>query len=437
MNCDHDALAEYVAHKLDAGRVADLAVHVAGCGDCSVALAQLRRSAAVLGDASLIASAEATAWLQRFSQTLISEDAAAESLVPELLRHSPDRWRAVIAADERLRRAAVVRKLIELTKGAYRTLPSRALELATLAVDISELLPDSEEAWRVRARAYRKQSSAFMNLGRFPEAMQVLDVAESCIGHWPDANLQAARLKYARANVFAQIGRHLEAKSLLSSAAATFRRFGATTLLGEAKFLKAYIAQAEGSYEVAARVFLNVVDVMHKLGNVELEAMARLNCAGSLLKMGKKSEALEMLARASVMINRGGMEAEKVSVRWLIASTQCEAGDLEVGLPALRQVEADYNVIGKASDSIHVGLEIAEWLLTCDDDQTEEIVSRLCSLVPRASAARMSAECAIALTHLRRLAEAGDLTVDSVRHVRQFLEDVNHYPNMTFRPLRG
>lgn len=434
--CNPDVVAEYVAKRLSDAAARDVAGHLLACSDCAVLCAHLRRTASILTSAPHQPSEDTLRWISEYIVRIRDEDDAAERVVPLLLNCSPSQWESVVAAEPELVSPGVVRKLLALTKQSYRNLPKRASEIAQLAVQIAELLPDSETAWRLRTDAYRQQSSALSGVGQFTEALQVLDVAETCIGFWVDAPLQAAWLNYARATILTHIGKRHDATRMIVPAIAVFEKFGASKLRADAKFLQAWIQLDDGHYAMAATAFLELIKVMRDEGDEAMAAMAMSNAGFALAKDGRRAEAAKLMSAAAVIFRRRDMVTNLLRLEWHLGSLQIEDGQEEEGLTLLRRVERDFEDLEMAAEAIGVSLEIVEAIVE-DETNLHEVRDRCSLLVSRAHAAGMPNEAAIALAYLKRAARMGSIKPDLVRHVRQFLEDVTMYPQMTFTPPNG
>ncbi len=431
--CNDDLIAALVAGTLDPRRVRALTEHFADCSRCRRTHDYLLAASDVLIDPSLFVPSGFDA-LRDYVDRARSEDELALALLEELLSQGADSWRAFAAADARFRRVAVVRRLIDLTQTAYRSHPARAMELAKLAVDIGEMIPqDGAEATRTLCVAWRKYANAAAALGDNLEALRALDLADSTIGFWPDRDREAATNDLARAVVCRNVGRYEQAATLLANAKLVFARYRDRKLYADAAYAEASLMYSTQNYSKARAIFEPLIDEMRALGDREMEALLHHAIGHCHAHEGDANGAIARWANAKMLFQRCRMHTEKVRITQAIGRLRIRQGDTEAGLADLREAEEQFEEFAMRGDAIDVGLEIVETLHDIGDTDAE-IVERCQQLVPRAEAAGMARQSAVALAYLRRAARDGQLTTDLIRHVRHFITDVKLYPNLQFDP---
>lgn len=436
MICGSDAWADFVVGRVTPSRQRELQDHVEHCEACSIEVAELRQLASTLGLSAIAERKSGVAWLRDYEHELTDEKAVAAIIVPHLLAQPPNRWRAVVAADDRIRTPRVVMAVLEAAQRMFYGSPVRAHELASLAVDVAELADDCEAAWRARATAYRKLATALEGLGRYTDALQVLDVAETCVSPiWPDANYEFALVEYGRAYVLRAMGRVIEARRKIGPAAETFLEYGQRKQWADARHLEGVILFSEGKPQAAMEVFTSMLDEMRAAGDDVLEAGCHHNIGHCHRAAGRFEEAINAWARAAELFERARAHGETVRLRWGIGKLLVETGEFDRGLAALRDAEAGFNELAMAGESILIGLDIVE-LLSGEPNHAEEVITRCRSLARRARGAGMPRQSEIALAYLRKAAmdSRGRVEADVVRHVRQFLEDIEVYPSLRFAP---
>lgn len=433
--CNDDRIADLVAGTLNPREIAEVTEHFAECFRCRRTHDHLLAASDVLIDPSLFVPRGFDA-LRDYVDHARSEDDLALALLEELLSESADSWRAFVAADSRFRRVAVVRRILELTQVAYRSHPARALELARLAVDIVEMIPqDSPDVTRTCCVAWRKYANAASGLGDYMEAQRALDLADANIGFWPDRDREAATNNLARAIVCRYLGRYEQAALLLADAKAVFARYHDRKLYADAVYTEALLMYSSRDYGKARAIFAPLVEEMRALGDREMEAGLHYIIGHCHAHDGEADSAIRRWAMAKVLFERCGMHSDKARITQAIGRLRIRQGDIEGGLADLREAEEAFEEFAMRGDAIDVGLEIVE-ALHDDGDATDEIIERCQQLVPRAEAAGMARQSAVALAHLRRAARDGLLTADLIRHVRHFLSDVKFYPHLEFDPPR-
>jgi tetratricopeptide (TPR) repeat protein len=434
--CDDDEIAALVAGTLPPDEVSRLSQHFTECARCRAIHDQLVDDDDALSDPSLFIPRGGVEALLEYIEKAQSEDDLALALLDELLSEPAESWRAFVAADPRFRRVAIVRRIIDLTQSAYRSHPARAMELARLAVDIAEMIPsDGMEATRTLCIAWRKYANAAAKLGDYLEAKRALDLADSNIGYWPDADREAATNNLARAIVYRYLARYEEAADLLATAKRVFRKYGDQKLYADSVYTEALLHYSINDYPKARSIFTPLVEQMRLAGDREMEAGLHFMIGHCHAHEGDEASAINCWARAKVLFDRCRMHSDKARMTQAIGRMRIRRGEIECGLADLREAEAAFEEFAMRGDAIDVGLEIVEALHDHGGSENAgEIVERCRQLISRAEAAGLARQSAVAIAYLHKAAKDGELTADFVRHVRHFLADVKLYPNLEFDP---
>jgi tetratricopeptide (TPR) repeat protein len=374
--------------------------------------------------------------IRRAANDVDAAFAEAIELVDDLLAQPPDSWRAVVAKNRSYHAAPVVTCLVERARAFYHELPWRTFELAMLAVEVGSALPDSEESWRVRASAGRALCLGHVGIGELQQALGALAVADSCVGDWPDSDLELARIAYARGSVLRRMSRTLEAREALATAARVFRKYGETKLVAEVRYNEASIEFSAANYGAALSIFTSIVDEMHNLGDVENEAGALFNMGQCLYRTGAHAEAIVTWREAGELFRRANMPADLVRMNWNVGRIQVAAGAVIEGIAEMMAAEVEFGDLRMTGEVVSVGLEIVEAMITAEVD-LDDAMRRAVRLVETAQLAGMDQESQMALAYLRQAAIAREVTPEFVRDVRLFITDRKAYPGRKFAPPRG
>jgi tetratricopeptide (TPR) repeat protein len=249
MKCNWDLIARYALRELSQTEEKRAEDHLLACPSCALRVVKLgdRKRKRQLPNGPTTPD-ETIRIIRVLADRMEREQVGVDELVDELLRSAPARWHYIVSLDQRFQTAAVGGAILNRAEQAFYSQPSRARELAELAIDITRALKDTEERDRLEALAYRKLSSAYVGLGEHAEALGALYNAESAIGPWPDADLQNAILGYARANVLQVMGRSAEAIQLIEDAIEVFRTWGDTKHVIDARMVLALIDYRAGRF---------------------------------------------------------------------------------------------------------------------------------------------------------------------------------------------
>src|SRR5437763_589275 len=145
---DEEVLAEFLAEPVDA---VSRDKHLASCGLCVKTLDTLRATAHILSEPAVWDSrpisstprSETLAFLRNTQKTMAGEDAAAAVWVKELLAGPREAWVAKLEQHPEWRTGGMVRALLKANDLAISTVPSEAVDMTALAIQIAEDIPVS------------------------------------------------------------------------------------------------------------------------------------------------------------------------------------------------------------------------------------------------------------------------------------------------------
>src|SRR5260221_9404567 len=199
-----------------------ITVHVTSCEQCAGMLSAHQELAALLKSADVWepatpATAEVVArgkQLATVARGLNHEESGAAAIVDELLS-SPQAWWRTKLARQGEQTVGVVRALLDPGRDLVQKMPLQALDLTTLAVDVSNELPiigyPSDLVFATRAQAWREQAYVLSVIGRFREALEATDRSEELFRQTAVPEYELARVELMRATVYSNIDRVSEA----------------------------------------------------------------------------------------------------------------------------------------------------------------------------------------------------------------------------------
>jgi len=432
--CDPERIASFANGDLSPGDAKEARAHLVACDRCRKTLDAMRDTDPDSAPPRLIGRRAVAAELRNLQARFAADSEVGVTLIPQLLSQSADTWRAVASSDLRLRTPGVVRGIVDLVDATYSELPVRAVELAGLAADIADMVSESDDAWRVRALAWRKFGSALGSRGELKDAERAFDVAESCIrDHWPDRELEEAMLQNARVPVLRLMGRTSAARRRLASVKAAFIKFEQTKQLAYAIYNEASLDYSDGDYNAARSSFTEAAQRMRFLAEQHMEALCYHAIGQCASRLGDDDAAVQQWARAKVLFCRAGMHAERARVTQSIGRLRIANGDIAGGLADIREAEMIFDEFAMRLDAIDASLEIVETMIGNAIDD-EEVLQRCRRAVTRSERAGLGVQSAMALAYLRRIAADGSLDIEYVRHVRQFIRDAHTNPGAEFHP---
>ncbi|MBV8518651.1 MAG: tetratricopeptide repeat protein [Acidobacteria bacterium] len=444
---DEWVLQDYLDDPDSVGDRAELEEHLAGCAECRAVLDELRAfEAALAGDElwELAGDAppreeETPEALRALADLFEREDREASELLGTLLASPASFRRANITSQPAMRTAGVVRRLCSESRTLRERQPMHALVVADAAIAIGDQL--SPERYpsalidELRAAAWLERANVLRYLGRYPEALDALDIAERGFARSPVAAYSRALVDYVRAVVFVETERLDEGRRLARNSARVFRQFGEDERFIHAKIVEASVLFDQHRYREARDLFLSLVRVATAVGQGATLARLYQNVATCHLRLNELDAADTYFERALSLYRALGLETERVRTQWSVGCVRIARGDIAVGLGQLREARREFAELGLRSDAALVTLDLAETLLATGTRPAIAEAAELCgALVESFTAVGMTGHALTALAFLREAFAAGTATPDLVRHIRQYIESLPDQRDLPFLP---
>lgn len=409
-----------------------LEAHVSTCGQCRALLNELRAFDAALSAESLWELAGAVSQnppeaIRVLAETLAREDADAADLLGPLVASPVSFRRANVGSIPAMRTAGVVRRLCAESRSLRERQPMHALVVADAAIAIADQLGTERYPQplidEMRGDSWHERANVLRYLGRHPEALDALDIADRAYAASPVAVYWTAIVEYSRAVIFLETGKLDEAVRLARKSARIFRQFGEDERYVHAKILEGAILFDHSRFREARELFLSLLDVAKRLGDAASLARLYLNIANCQLRLNELSSADSYFTRALSLYEALGLETERIRTRWNIGCLRIAAGDTAEGLARLREARREFEALGARTDAALVTLDIAEVLLAAGTVAGATEAAELCSdLVSNFTAVGMTGNALTALAFLQEAFATDAATPQLIRHVREYLE---------------
>jgi tetratricopeptide (TPR) repeat protein len=444
---DEAALQDYLDDPDAVRNRAELEEHLAGCAECRNALEELRAFEAALAGDELWELAdgggsppdETPGAVRALADLFEREDREAAELLGTLLASPASFRRANITSQPAMRTAGVVRRLCSESRTLRERQPMHALVVADAAIAIGDQL--SVERYppalidELRAAAWLERANVLRYLGRYPEAIDALDIAERGFAQSPVAAFSRALVDYVRAVVYVETERLDDARRLARNCARVFRQFGEDERYIHAKIVEASVLFDQHRYREARDLFLSLVRIATALGQGATLARLYQNVATCQLRLSELDTADTYYERALSLYRALGLETERVRTQWSVGCVRIARGEISEGLAQLREARRELEELGLRSDAALVTLDLAETLLaTGTRAAAAEAAELSASLVESFTAVGMTGHALTALAFLREAFAAGTATPDLVRHIRQYLEALPDQRDLPFLP---
>lgn len=438
--CDPERIVAYLEGQLSRAETNGIRQHLTECGRCRFTLDILRPNGVATDDPSRFTANDVLDSLRQLQARLRNEQDVGASLLPCVLSQPAANWRAIVASDDRFRTYGFVSQLLQRFDEIYGSHPHSALEIASFAVDVADMLAARPENLRLRSRVWLKFAGALRNRGEYRESELAYDMAESIVStNWPSYELDVAMIDVGRAQLFRLMGQSERARTCVNRAKAAVTDFDQPDLLGDVLYAEAALDFDEGSYGTAKQTFLLAAERMKFIGSKRMEGMCFLAIGNCCADTGDTASAVDWWARASALFGSCGQHSDKYHITEEIGRLKIARGDLAAGLEDYRAAERGYEEFAMFGEAIDVSLEIAETLLM-QGIQIDEAIARCQTAAARAVRAGMPSQAATAFAYLRRatLDVQNDADYESlaeyVRDVRRFICDLKVDPRAQFQP---
>jgi tetratricopeptide (TPR) repeat protein len=370
-----------------------------------------------------------------FHKRIVDEEEAARNACERVLTGPSRWWDNAIRQQQSGRTGGMVTVLIERSETALAHSPLDSLALAEIAVGIAKEIDVSEYpydyVYKIRGLALLRHAYVLSYVGKLREAADVADLSEHYLRQMTVVSTEIARLDLVRSNIARNMEKYEEAIELARRSVEDFVWFGERERAAQALEYEAAARYSSHDYRGARDVWLSMDEYAEEL-SAEQRAVRLHNlglCAGAL---GDFADAARYYGLAADAFERLGLAVNRVKCRHSIARALHAAGRPADAIPVAEKAWRELEDLGMDGDAAIAALLLAECLLAVG--RTEEVPRIARMLIDRCTRAGMSSSAMTALAFLREALVFGHATPDLVRHVREFMDDINAGRE---RPFRG
>lgn len=326
-----------------------------------------------------------------------------------------------------------------LLRNAYWELdrdPSRAHAIYEIVFELAaelpaEITPDLRTT--IRGLTYLYRAYACRELGRYADAVAMLDWAEREVEGTPSCSTELAQVWYERAALLFKQGDLAGAERLTRRAATFFTILDDRRRVARVQILHGSIAYERGDIATARSLWLLAIDPLRVAGDDDAVASLTMNVGAAEMLLGNVEEAKAWLDRAHRMFTKLGVRSEVIRVRWTQAKLRLLHEDRLDGLRLLRAVRADYLGARMPAEAGFVGLDIVEALLE-DDSPSDELVGLARAVVHAFEEASATPKMLEALAYLREAVQRRRARAELVGEVRAYLHEAVRGTDAPFVP---
>lgn len=358
--------------------------------------------------------------------------AAAEELWTLLSPFSPADRRTLVAGGPEYQTWALSVLLCDKSEKAAPRSTMEALDLAGLARHAAGHVPDLG-AFQPRLEGYTEHFLA--NAFRVANDLHAADLHLACgeklwhSGSDPAGLLDEGRLLDLKASL-ARAHRRFEEAIALHDQALKIAR---PERKGHFLLSKSATLEVQGDHEDA-------LSVLEQAGGwIDGERQPRLlwvwhfNRAAALCRLGRAAEAAPLVVEVRELAGRLGNELDLIRTLWLEALVLAGTGRLTEAIAALEQVRRAFADLKLPFVFALASLDLA--LLYLEDQGRLAEVGRLAvEMLEIFKAAGVHREALAAISLFREAVRKGEVTLERVRRLQDYLKQAQHDPELRFTP---
>jgi tetratricopeptide (TPR) repeat protein len=332
---------------------------------------------------------------------------------------------ATILGDERYQNWGLCQLLLRESLAAGVEDPTRAIDLAELAVRISELLVevsyDPDWVLDLRARAWAYLGNALRVLGELWSDESAFRRADEHLGASmtgnPHVRAEVLDLKGSLRRAQRRFG---EAEELADEAQALYQESADDHGVGISLVKKAKILEERGEPERAIALLAAAVLGIDGRRWPRLLLCTRHNLAFLLTTAERYDEAAALLPEVRWLSEDLGNPVDLVRLRWVEGRIALGLGESEAAERALREVQRQFFERQMGYDAALVSLDLAA--LYAREGRTAEQKALAVEIMPVFESREVNREALAALLMFQQAAQEERLTVDLARQLAAFLE---------------
>jgi tetratricopeptide (TPR) repeat protein len=369
-----------------------------------------------------------------YRRRIETEERDARTFLTRALR-SPLMFRnAKVAEKPRLHTEGMVRVLCTEANARHEQRPTFSRDIAAAAYEVATKLAgaDDRSQRNLMGMALREQANALRYLGRFKDALKLLDFAEKLFAGAPGADpFDLAIVQYIRATVYMKSDRLDDGIAVAREAAEAFRDYGDVSRESSAVLVEACCLLLSGSARPAAEAFERAIAISRLRGDTHMLARALTNCAAALTEIRELERAERYYVEALTLYDELAIDTEKTRVEWALAAILLLRGENQECARRLQTVRLELKQLGLTNDNALATLEWAEARLMLG--QLRGVAEECKRIVVAFATEEMDREARHALALLNEALAEGRATPELLRGVRSYLERLPSHPDESFQ----
>ena len=391
---DQAALEGFLEGSLPDNRGKRIAWHLASCQICRDKLLQFPQGEALLTE--LLAAEPAREPVKPNYDAIIDasygmlmdrefqlrrDREQAHRLCEELLAHPAPRRRVLIQHAQQFQTWGLCEHLLACCFHNKNESAEQAIELAALAIEIANVLPESEFGKRLlgdlQARAWGHLANAKRVASDYPGADAALARAKESLRQGTGDPLEKARVLSFEASLRITQHKLEEAEELLVYVQRVYRRLGDIQQLGRTLVKMAHVLLLKGKLDKAIAGLFEAVKLIDHQREPDLWETAIHNLADAYSLAGRFMEARALLTRNRDLFVSPAAQAHYLGIK---ARVDLGLGQFEAAEGGFRQACERFLELGRPHKAAYIALELAQAYL--DRGRTEDLEALTTELLP-------------------------------------------------------
>jgi tetratricopeptide (TPR) repeat protein len=376
------------------------------------------------------------AHLLAFAARVQNEYLTAAARLAPVLANAVAFVRERVELQEEYRTSGAVRVLAEAANAACEREPIHARNLADAAVAIADSLPSgkypADSIRALRGLAWKERANALRYLAEYDEALAALGHAAHEFEHFGTRSFEFASLAYIRAVILTYTDRLDEATEQAALSASIFTDYADVDRAMRARSVQAGVLFYRHEYQAAAAIFEELFAYAESRNDAVEAARQSCNAAACWIELGDAQGAESRLNEAKKTYLSLGMHTEIAAADWKLGVASRLAGRLEESASRLRAAKESCESFGMADEAANACLDLMEtFLLLGREREIPSLCSEVMRYYRRAGKVRQALTAA---AFLREAATTGTIRMETVRHVRRFVDALGRQPELLFAP---
>ncbi len=373
--------------------------------------------------------------VERVEQQLARERAQAQELLAQLEPHPIQRQRLMLRNSSKFKNRALCEQMIKASHDRGFKDPARSLELAELAIEISQSVPDdakdADPRRHLESRAWAQAGNANRILGNHDVAERCFVSAEDLLADSAGIGIfDEARLFSLKASLRRDQRRWSESLELFDRSISIYQSLGQRHLLGRTYAQKATVISEVGDFVSSISILRRALELLDPKEEPRIFLAARHNLIWALCESERYREAFALLFHTRPFYLQAGDRMNLLRMRWLEGQVAAGLGRLEQAEVAFLEVRRSFAELSLDYDGALVSLDLAGLLARQGRAAEVQHIAEEVLTIFVARSIHREAIAAIAL--LKLAADQQRAEVALVRQVSSFLRRSRSNPDLVF-----